>query len=125
MPPPLLVAQDSRNHVHLIIGANSVASARCTRSIEVGAHPKIIAPPDADIHHVLSKRVEEGEVEWIRKSFEEDDLRKLGRDEVDNVVDAVFVAVGGHDEQSRYEVRITGSVANTYSNPIQSHIKLL
>ncbi len=95
MPAPMLTAQDSAGHVHLIVGSNPLASARCARSIEVGAKPKIVAPADAEIHYVLMKRIEIGEVDWIKRSFKDEDLKKLGRDEVEKVVDAVFVTLGG------------------------------
>ena len=95
MAPPFLTALDSAGHVHLIIGSNPLASARCSKSIEVGAKPKVIAPADADVHYVLAKRIEDGEVEWIRRSFEDADLSTLGRGEVDNVVDAVLVTTNG------------------------------
>ena len=95
MAVPLLTALDSAGHVHLIVGSNPLASARCSKSIEVGAKPKIIAPADSDVHYVLAKRIEDGEVEWIKKNFEDADLSALGRAEVDNVVDAVFVTTNG------------------------------
>ena len=95
MPDLLLTAQDSSGHIHLIVGANSLASARCAKSLGVGAIPKLIAPINTIVHYALLKRIEEGEVEWIRKDFEAADLRKYGRDEVDNVADAVFVTIGG------------------------------
>lgn len=100
MPPPLLTAHDATGHVHLIIGSNPLASARCTRSIEVGAKPKVVAPADAEVHYALMKRIEDGEVEWIRQTFEEEMLTALGRVEVDNVVDAVFVTLGGKKASS-------------------------
>lgn len=100
MPAPLLTAHDASGHVHLIIGSNPLASARCAKSIEVGAKPKIVAPPDAEIHYALMKRIEEGAVEWVKKGFEDDMLTTLGRDEVDNVVDAVFVTLGGKKASS-------------------------
>ncbi len=95
MAPPLLTALDSAGHVHLIVGSNPLASARCSKSIEVGAKPKVIAPADAEIHYVLAKRIEDGEVEWIKKSFEDADLSTLGREEVNYIVDAVFVTLNG------------------------------
>ena len=94
MFPPLLTSQDSLGHVHLIVGSNPLASARCAKSLEVGAHPKIIAPPNAEIHYVLAKRIEDGEVEWIKKDYKEEDLKRLGREDADNVVDAVFMTHG-------------------------------
>ncbi|KAA6408344.1 MAG: siroheme synthase [Lasallia pustulata] len=102
MPPPLLTAHDATGHVHLIIGSNPLASARCTRSIEVGAKPKVVAPADAEVHYALMKRIEDGEVEWIRQTFEEEMLTALGRVEVDNVVDAVFVTLGGKKASSTH-----------------------
>lgn len=94
MPTPLLTAQNSEGHVHLIIGSNPLASARCARSIEVGAKPKCITPENAQIHYVLLRRIEEGEVEWHKKEFEDNDLMTLGREEINYFVDAVFVTVG-------------------------------
>jgi len=93
--PALLTAVDSINHVHLIVGSNPLAGARCNRALEVGAVPKIIAPEDAQIHYALAKKIEDGKVEWIKREFQDTDLTSLGREEVDNVVDAVFVTTAG------------------------------
>ena len=95
VPRALLTAQDCAGQVHLIIGSNPLASARCAKVIEAGANPKIIAPSNAEFHYVLSKRIEAGEVEWIQKPFQDDDLTRLGRNDVDGVVDAVFITSGG------------------------------
>ena len=105
MPAPMLTAQDSAGHVHLIIGSNPLASARCAKSIEFGAKPKIITPEDAEIHYVLMKRIEAGEVEWIKRRFQDEDLKTLGRDELENVVDAVFVTFGGKVHLSKWATR--------------------
>ena len=102
MAPALLTAVDSASHVHLIIGSNPLAAARCTRSIEVGAKPILIAPEDATLHYGLAKRIEDGEVQWLRRSFCDDDLTTLGRPEVDRVVDAVFVTAGGKGSLSEF-----------------------
>lgn len=93
-PSALLTAVDSTSHVHLIIGSNPLAGARCSKSLSVGATAKLIAPADASLHYGLIKRIEEKEVEWIQRSFQESDLCTLGREEVDGVVDAVFVTLG-------------------------------
>lgn len=103
MAPALLTAQDCTGHVHIIVGSNPLASARCAKSLEVGAKPKIIAPPDADVHYVLAKRIEIGEVEWIQESFQDAHLTTLGRDEVANVVDAVFVTSGGKTQAGKQD----------------------
>lgn len=99
MPDLLLTAQNVRGHIHLVIGSCTLANARCTNSLRVGAIPKIIAPPGAVLKSSgLAIRVEDGEVEWIRKELrdiEADDLRTHGREELDGFVDAVFVTVRG------------------------------
>ncbi|KAJ4287025.1 uroporphyrin-III C-methyltransferase [Kalmusia sp. IMI 367209] len=95
MAPPLLTAVDASSHVHLIVGSNPLAAARCTRSLEVGARPILIAPIAAVQHDTLVKRVEEGEITCLDRSFQEDDITTYGRPDVDRVVDAVFVTEGG------------------------------
>ncbi|KAI9838627.1 MAG: hypothetical protein M1819_004941 [Sarea resinae] len=97
MASPLLTATDSTGHVHLIVGSNPLAAARCAHSIEVGARPKLIAPAGAQLHYGLTRRIDDGEVEWIQRSFRDGDLTELGREDVDLVVDAVFVALGVKD----------------------------
>ena len=95
MPAPLLTSLDSEGHIHLIIGLNPLANARCAKSLEAGAKPKVISSADNQIHYLLAKRIEDGQVEWLKKDFEEADLTNLGREEVNHVVDAVFVTFGG------------------------------
>ncbi|KZF19235.1 putative siroheme synthase [Xylona heveae TC161] len=102
MTPALLTAVDSTSHVHLIIGSNPLAAARCTRSVHVGARPKLIAPANAELHYSVQKRIEDGEVEWIQREFQEDDLQQLGREEIDRVVDAVFVTLSPKDPLSAH-----------------------
>jgi uroporphyrin-III C-methyltransferase len=100
MQPSLLTAVDSTNHIHLIIGSNPLAGARCARSLEVGAIPKLIAPENAIVHYGLTKRIEEGKVQWMKGEFKDEDLTTLGREEVDRVVDAVFITLGRGDARS-------------------------
>ena len=95
MPSPLLNALDCTGHIHLVLGSNPLASARCAKSLEVGAKPVVIAPADANVHYVLANRIDDGEVKWFKKEFDDADVLSLGRDEVDKVVDAVFVTSGG------------------------------
>lgn len=102
MSSPLLAALNCEGQVHLVVGSNPLASARCAKSLEVGAKPVVVAPEDADVHYVLAKRIDDGEVTWVKKSFEDADISSLGRDEVDNVVDAVFVTFGGKSAPSKF-----------------------
>ena len=90
-PPPLLTSHDATGHVHLIIGSNPLANARCKRSIEVGAKPILLSAPESELHYNLQKKIDEGCVKHLQKPFEEADLLTLGRDETANIVDAVFV----------------------------------
>lgn len=45
------------------------------------------------MHLGLKKRIEDGEVGFINRAFESEDLKTLGREEVEGVVDAVFVTL--------------------------------
>jgi uroporphyrin-III C-methyltransferase len=100
--PPLLIALDCSGSTHLVLGSGPLAAARCAKLVEAGANPKILARPEAGIHYTLAKLVEEGKVQWIQRDFEDSDLKTLGRDEVDNVVDAVFVTTGPKSRLSRH-----------------------
>jgi uroporphyrin-III C-methyltransferase len=95
MPPALLTAVDSTSHVHLIVGSNPLAGARCAKSLEVGAKPVLVAPESPNMHYGLMRRIEEHEIEWLKRDFQDQDLKTLGREEVDRVVDAVFVTQKG------------------------------
>ncbi|KAK3954822.1 tetrapyrrole methylase [Pseudoneurospora amorphoporcata] len=114
----LLTAQDCREHVHLIIGSNPLAASRVSQSLSVGAKPTLIAPVSApsttesdvtptatgdsqqnqkrELHHTLANYISSGVLTHLDRSFADEDLFTLGRSEVDNVVDAVFVTQ--HDQ---------------------------
>lgn len=102
MPASLLTGVNCFNHVHLIIGSNPLAAARCTKSLEVGGKPIVIAPANAEVQYGLQKRIEAGEVQWLKKEFEESDLSSLGREEIGGFVDAVFVCFGPRNHKSMY-----------------------
>ncbi|GAA5230882.1 hypothetical protein GCM10025794_28910 [Massilia kyonggiensis] len=96
------MAMNTEHQVHLIIGTNPLAGARCAKSVSVGAKPIIIAPDTVDVHYTLTERFEDGSAQWIRRSFQDDDLTTLGREEVDHVVDMVFVTLGASDPLSKH-----------------------
>lgn len=102
MPPALLTAVDCTRHVHLVIGTNPLAGARCAKSLEAGAVVKLIASADATLHYGLMKRIEDGQVEWLRRVFEDSDLETLGREEVAFVVDTVFITLGARHALSMW-----------------------
>ncbi|KAL2001453.1 hypothetical protein VTN02DRAFT_1721 [Thermoascus thermophilus] len=99
---PLLAAVDATSQVHLIVGSNPLAATRCAKCLEIGAKPIVIAPENGDVPYTLAKRIEDGSVQWIRRSFKDDDLQTLGREEVDRVVDMVFVTLGGNNPLSSH-----------------------
>lgn len=101
-PTPLLTAVNAESNVHLIIGANSLAAARCAKSLEAGAKPIIITPETGNLQYALSERIADGSAQWVRRRFEDTDLTTLGREEVDRVVDMVFITLGGSHPLSRY-----------------------
>lgn len=96
------MAIDSTSHIHLIVGSNPLAGARCTKSLEVGAKPILIAPESSELQYTLQKRIENGEVQWIKRPFEYNDVMTLGREEIGKVVDAVFVTSGPREPLSTY-----------------------
>lgn len=98
---PFMTAWNVESQIHLIIGASPLAAARCTKSLEAGAKPVVIAPETADIHFTLNEHIANGSVQLFRREFQDDDLTALGRVEVDRVVDAVFVTSGGNNDLSR------------------------
>ena len=97
---PLLTACSAESQIHLIVGANPLAVARCTKSLEAGAKPIIIAPDTGDVQYTLTEKATSGSAEWIRREFVDEDLTTLGREEVDRVVDMVFVTIGGDNPLS-------------------------
>ncbi|KAH7275762.1 uroporphyrin-III C-methyltransferase [Fusarium solani] len=99
-PTSLLAALNCRDNIHLVIGTNPLAATRCGQSLNAGARPILIAPEGAELHYALQKRIDEGLVQWHKKPFEDADLLRLGREEVDGVVDAVFVTSGPRDPSS-------------------------
>ena len=91
--PGLLTSFDCSGQVHLVVGSNPLAGARCAKSLGAGAKVKLIAPDSETLHYGLRQRIEAGEVQWIQREFRSEDLTTLGRTEVDQVVDLVFVTI--------------------------------
>ncbi|KAL9111888.1 MAG: hypothetical protein Q9227_003738 [Pyrenula ochraceoflavens] len=98
--PALLTAVDSVDHVHLIVGCGPLAAARASRSLEVGARPIIFAPEAAEVHYTLAQKINDGTVKRFDCLLTDNDLTRLGRGEVDNVVDAVYITVNTKSAQT-------------------------
>ncbi|KAL2198420.1 tetrapyrrole methylase [Corynascus similis CBS 632.67] len=103
----LLTAQHCTGHVHLILGANPLAAARASSSLAAGAKPILISPlpsssPSPDhkqqeqehlpqLHYSLTTLIDAGTLTHLPRAFTPSDLFTLGREDVNRVVDAVFI----------------------------------
>jgi len=87
----LLTSTNCHGHVHLVVGCNPLAAARVQKSREAGAVVRLVAPEGEELPYGLQRRIEEGEIEWVRRGFEMADLETLGREEVGGVVDLVWI----------------------------------
>ncbi|KAL6233589.1 hypothetical protein BDW75DRAFT_186008 [Aspergillus navahoensis] len=99
---PLLASINAESQVHLIVGANPLAAARCTKSVHAGAKPVVISPGSGSLQYTLAAHIENGTADWVRREFDDADLTTLGREEVDHVVDMVFVTLGGNHPLSSH-----------------------
>ncbi|KAL4773656.1 tetrapyrrole methylase [Aspergillus nidulans var. acristatus] len=99
---PLLASINVESQVHLIVGANPLAAARCTKSVQAGAKPVVISPDPGSLQYTLAAHIENGNADWVQREFEDADLTTLGREEVDHVVDMVFVTLGGNHPLSSH-----------------------
>ncbi|KAL7955867.1 tetrapyrrole methylase [Trichoderma compactum] len=95
----LLAGLNCTGNVHLVVGANPLAAARCAQSLGAGAHPIVVAPETAELHYGLQQKIDDGSVKWVREEFEDGHLFRLGREEVGRVVDAVFVTAGASRDE--------------------------
>jgi hypothetical protein len=102
----ILAGLNCADNIHLVIGTNPLAAARCTQSLGAGAHPILIAPETAELHYSLQSKIDDGSVKWVRTAFENEHLFQLGREEVGRVVDAVFVTSGLREELGAYIIII-------------------
>ena len=98
----LLASLKCSDEVHLIIGASNVASLRINSILEAGAKPVLISnQPSEKFPKSIQDNIAKGILKHIGKEYENGDLTSLGRSEVDNIVDRVFVTL----PISRYEVK--------------------
>ncbi|KAL5049873.1 hypothetical protein BDW71DRAFT_138245 [Aspergillus fruticulosus] len=99
---PLLASINAESQVHLIVGANPLAAARCAKSVQAGANPVVVSPDSENLQYTLAAHIGNGTADWVRREFKDADLTTLGREEVDHVVDMVFVTLGGNHPLSSH-----------------------
>lgn len=120
----LLTATDCRGHVHLIIGSNSLAGKRCEQSLATGAKPILVAPDapsSAPLHYGLANLIEAHAITWLRQTFTPELLTSLGREDVDCVVDAVFVTtanLGGSSDGKAMTAKDVSSLCRRARIPV-------
>ncbi|KAL7807001.1 uroporphyrinogen methylase [Trichoderma aethiopicum] len=95
----MLAGLNCTDNIHLVVGTNPLAAARCAQSLAAGAHPVVVAPETAELHYGLQRRIDDGSVKWVREAFADEHLFRLGRQEVGGVVDAVFVTTSASREE--------------------------
>jgi len=98
-PIPLLTSVNSLGHVHLVVGDNNgIAAKRARKSLESGASCILFSPTDVEqLHFELRALIDDKRIVHVQREFEENDLCVFGRQEVDRVVDMVFVTLPPHD----------------------------
>lgn len=90
----LLASLKCTDEVHLIVGASNVAASRINSILEAGAKPVLLTnQPSEEFTKSIEDNIANGNLKYVKKEFENDDLSKLGRSEVNHVVDRVFVAL--------------------------------
>lgn len=91
----LLASLSCKGETHLVVGGNSnIAALRINLILDSGA--KALLVHDAEFESFplsLQDHIEGKRVLWIRKKYSSELLTTLGRDEVENVVDRVFVTL--------------------------------
>ncbi|EGW33413.1 methionine metabolism [Spathaspora passalidarum NRRL Y-27907] len=95
--PSLLASLISTGETHLVIGYSNVASIRITSIIESGASPILITNKGTIFTPSVQQYQEDGKLEIIYDDLKIDNIRNslktLGREEVDGIVDRVFVSL--------------------------------
>lgn len=90
----LLASWNCEQEIHLVVGISNAAVFRVNSIKESGAIPIIITNGDIkEFPWGIRSLIEEGKLRWVRKLFELSDLSSQGRDEVNRVVDKVFVTL--------------------------------
>lgn len=97
---PLLTSVDCVGQVHLVIGDDGIAAKRATRILEADATCILLSPSNIeDLHFDLKSLIERDQIIHVQRDFRENDLKSLGRTEVDGIVDMVFVTLSPLDER--------------------------
>lgn len=100
----LLASLSCANEQHAIIGGTApIAAIRAKAIISAGAFPILIESSD-ELPKTLQGLVEEGKVKHVKDAYSKELLSTLGRVEVDNVVDKVFVTLSQTEQSLKEQI---------------------
>lgn len=119
--PGLLTSQDLKGSVYLVVGWSSLTFSRVSTLLQHGAVPVLVSgvgeAATSEQQEKLQELVTSGQVSH-KPDFEINDLTKLGRSEVDNVVDGVFVTVPKYASKNTELVKLIHSQCKRLRIPI-------
>ncbi|KAF3992165.1 hypothetical protein FT662_01335 [Candidozyma haemuli var. vulneris] len=102
----LLASLSCANERHVIVGGLApVAAIRAKAILAAGAFPILIeqAPSD-ELSKTLQGLIEEGKVTHVNEEYTKNHLVSVGREEVDNVVDKVFVTLSQSQQSLKEQI---------------------
>lgn len=109
----LLASLNTQNETHLIIGASTASSIRITSVLESGASPILLSQPSDlnDLPSSIQNKIQDGNLIWKSGNLSIDlitnHLKTLGRPEVDNVIDRVFVTLPISQKELKHDIYTT------------------
>lgn len=102
----LLASLNCTNEVHLVVGGNSnIAALRINSILASGAIPILVQKTTIEtLPMSLQDLIAGKKVKWVESDFQSEFLTTLGRDDVDKVVDKVFVTLSLDQKDSKREI---------------------
>lgn len=128
----LLTASSCVDECHLVVGWSNVAALRVHTLLESGAIPVLVTPEndnESKFPETIAAEIAKGRIRTVSEPFEIAHLTSLGREEVDGVVDRVFVVLPIADYELKQQIynacRRLRIPVNTSDSPELSTFTLL
>lgn len=102
----LLASLLCNGETHLVYGGTSnIAALRINSILASGANPILIQETSIEsFPQSLQDQINSGKVRWNSESYRKEQLLALGRDEVERVVDRVFVSLDSSDIELKAQI---------------------
>ncbi|KAI0465437.1 hypothetical protein LJB42_000670 [Komagataella kurtzmanii] len=102
----LLLADNCQGQIHLVVGLEhlNLCVSRVKTILEAGATPVLVSPQKSTMLDSLQDLATQGTLKVVDQTFSISQLTQLGRDEVDNVVDKVFVVLDSQYAQLKKDI---------------------